>query len=120
MSMDRPAYFDWIREDLLNYEEEEDDEEESGDEELWEYFKFFNEYPRGDAPEQEIVRFILDAKQAERAAEQDFIEEGCNPEKARFMACQWPLREDAPMEIVRDYIRYSYELQEAAKNGVDL
>ena len=101
----RPAYLDWI--------------DRSGDcEDNWDY-RSFKEYPPGDSEDKIIIDFVDDAKEAEKAIQEDLIDEGLSRREAEEQACQWPLRDDAPMEIVREYIGYQYELQEMAKRGED-
>ena len=88
-------------------------------EERWE-FRDIQEYPPPDASEEEIQKFIEDAKEAQKAIFESYVESGVSEEQARNMACQWPLREDTPMDIIRNFIGYQYALQEAAKNEIDL
>ncbi len=99
----RPDYLDWI--------------DGSGEcEDNWDC-RSFNEYPPGDADDKTIIAFMEDAKEAEKAILEDLIEGGMAYSEAQEQACQWPLKDDAPMEIVREYIGYQHELQEMAKRG---
>ena len=121
MSMKRPEYLDWLKESQKNPGAvgDEIDEEDVGD--AWAYYAKFDEYPPGDAPERTIRAFMADAKAAEKAMKEDLMKEKRYSEaQAEYAACQWPLRDDAPMAIVRNYIGCQYELQEAAKKGIDL
>lgn len=105
--INRPDYLDWLKPDIDS-------------EERWDY-RTFDEYPPGDAPAEMIADFVKDAKEAEQALAEDLMkEEGLSREEAEAQACQWPIRDGAPMRIVRDYIGYMYEMQEAAKDGVDI
>ena len=101
----RPDYLDWI-----------DGEGECEDN--WDY-RSFDEYPPGDADEKTIIAFVEDAKEAEKAIMKDLTEKGMSYNRAQELSCQWPLRDDAPMEIVREYIGYQHEIQEMAKQGID-
>ena len=66
-----------------------------------------------------IIEFVEDAKAAEQAIIEDLIEGGMPYSEAKEQSCQWPLKDDTPMEIIREYIGYQYELQEMAKRGID-
>ena len=102
---ERPDYLDWI--------------DDSGDwEDNWDY-RSFEEYPPGDAPKKMIIEFMEDAKEAEQALMNDLIADGMPYSKAKEESCQWPLKDDAPIEIIRNFIGYQYELQEMAKRGED-
>ena len=105
--MERPNYLDWI----------DDPEEEYEDN--WEY-RTFDGYPPGDSDIKVILDFIEDAKSAEEAIVEDLVAEGMDEEEAREKCCQWPLRDDAPIEIVREFIGIQHNLQEAAKRGTDV
>lgn len=88
-------------------------------EERWDC-REFDEYPPPDAPDGKIREFIEDAKEAEDVVFREYVRNGVPEEKARKMACQWPLKEVTPMDIIRNFIGYQYTLQEAAKDGIDL
>ena len=100
-----PEYFDWVipgreyveRWDVRNYKE----------------------YPPGDSSEETIKEFIEDAKRAERKVQYELIRGGMDRKQAINEACQWPLKDDTPMDIIRNFIGYHYMLQECAKAGVD-
>lgn len=102
----RPDYLDWI-----------DGTGECTDN--WNYRKF-DEYPPGDSDEKTIIAFMEDAKEAEKAILEDLIGEGMNYSDAKEASCQWPLRDDAPIEIIREYIGYQHEIQELARKGKDV
>ena len=100
-----PEYFDWVIPGV-DYEEN------------WGNRKY-KEYPPGDASEETIREFIDDAKQAEKKAEEALVKVGVDPAEARKVSCQWPLKDDAPMDIIRNFIGYHYMLQECLKEGKD-
>lgn len=103
--MGRPKYVDWYN----DYSDEYEDD--------WTY-RTIDEYPAKDAPWKKILEFIEDAKEAEKAKEEDLIEEGKSPHEAKVLACQWPLKDDTPEEIVREFVGYNHDMQ--ASPGVDL
>lgn len=88
-------------------------------EERWDE-REFKEYPPDDAPKETIDRFIADAKKAQDRIAKELMMDGLSKKDAVNAACQWPLKDDAPEEAVRNFIAYNRELQEAAKNGIDL
>ena len=88
-------------------------------EEKWEY-RDFQEYPPGNAPEETIREFIKDAKEAEKVIFDEYVESGIPEDEARNKACQWPLRKETPMDVIRNFIGYQYAIQQAEENGVDL
>ena len=118
MSIERPAYLDWLRDDLDD-EDDEELEEEDEDEEHWEY-RDFKEYPPGDAPKETILDFVKDTLRAQKKFKNDLMDSGLDEESAEKKSCLWPLKSDAPMEIVRGYIGYCHDLEEAAKEGADI
>ena len=100
-----PEYFDWVipgREYV----------------ERWDVRKY-KEYPPGDSSEETIKEFIEDAKMAERKIAYELSKTGVGAKEAQNTACQWPLKPDAPMDIIRNFIGYHYMLQECAKAGVE-
>ena len=102
----RPKFLDWT--DMSDREYEDN----------WEY-RDFQEYPPGDSPVGVITDFIKDAKEAEKAIEEDLIAEGKSPEEAHKLSGQWPLREETPMDVIREFISYNHDMQENAKKGID-
>ena len=88
-------------------------------EDHWE-FRRFKEYPAPDEEEKFIKMFIADAKMAEEDIEEKLEESGVSKEEAHRISCQWPLKDDAPMEAVREFIKYMYSVQQAEKNGIYL
>lgn len=102
--MDYPEYLDWT----VKGREWED---------RWSY-RTFEGYPSADAPESRIKEFIADAKEAEKAIQQDLIAQGETKEYAYKVSCQWPLVDDAPMDAIRSFIGYMHGLQEATFNGI--
>lgn len=101
-----PTYFEWVIPGRIL--EERWDERE------------FKEYPPADAPKEAIDRFIEDAKKAQIKIARELTKSGFSKKDAANASCQWPLKDDAPEEAVRNFIAYNRELQEAAKNGIDL
>lgn len=101
-----PKYIRWLK---LGLEQHED----------WEDL-VMGEYPEGDAPEKVIIEFVKHVKKVEDEALDKYLNDGYTMEEAEALACQWPLIEDAPMEIVRDYIGSMHDLQEAQRQGIDL
>ena len=115
--MEMPKYQEWLKPDSGESEKYFEKFEEFP---AWEYFMEFDEYPDPESPERVIKAFMEDAKQAEKAVAEELMDEGLDKMEAERQARQWPLKDDAPMEIVRDYIEYNYAIQEAAKDGIDL
>lgn len=116
MSMERPEYLDWIREDLKGYEDLEDEI----DKDPWDYFETFDEFPPGDATDKTIVRFVAEAKKAGKAIKRELMEKGKSEKEAEVLSCQWPIKDNAPMRIIREYIGTNHDIHEAAKQGIDL
>ena len=115
--MDRPDSLDWINEEPESIKEKDAYGEYTGD--VWEY-RFYQEYIPGNSSVSEIEDFIDDAKQAEQQLAKDLIEQGIDPDVAKWRTMQWPLKDNAPMSAIRSYIKSNYDLQEAAKQGIDL
>ena len=102
----RPKYLDWVK----------DPDGEWVDN--WDY-REFKEYPRYTATEAKIKAFIKDAKEAEKAIEEDLMAEGKAEEEAKKLSCQWPLKDDTPMSVIREFCGYNHDLAEMGRKGID-
>ena len=82
--------------------------------------RYYNnpEWPSSDDSESKIRRFISEAREAEEAIVQDLVEEGMDEDEAIFEGSQWPLKENAPIEAIRAYLRYVEEDAEASEKGL--
>lgn len=83
----------------------------------WRY-REFKEYPPADASDKEILAFVKDAKVAEKMIEREMIMDGSTPEEAYKASCQFPLKEDAPMEAIREFIKYMRSIQDCEEDGI--
>lgn len=85
----------------------------------WKYRKY-KEYPPADVSESEIRSFIRDAKRSEIMIQKELMADGMDEEEAWKVSCQYPLKDDAPMDAIRSFVAYMRAIQESEKDGVFL
>lgn len=76
------------------------------------------QWPSPGDPEKKIRSFIDEALSAEKEIVKQLMSEGMEREEAIAEGCQWPLKENAPMEVVHAFLEYDAENMKAKAEGL--
>ena len=99
--MREKGFIEWLKEDASDWGEYPTDVEP----------------PESDDSEEAIKRYVEDVKERSKEIHQELIDKGEDEFEADFDTPKWPLEDDAPIEAIREYLKYLEENSEAISEG---